>query len=128
YALNLLQKLTFANGNLLVTPYNGSVNQVSIADIRYLNFVDLMVAIPKNQLPDYFSIYPNPTSSELRIVNEKSLIQEIELFDMSGKRLYQNNQYSQFAIMLDVSYLIPGVYLLKILTDQGSVTRKIVKK
>jgi hypothetical protein len=36
---------------------------------------------------EVFKIYPNPTTGELTINNEQLIINNIEIFDMSGKKL-----------------------------------------
>ncbi|WP_188406490.1 T9SS type A sorting domain-containing protein [Psychroflexus salis] len=53
-------------------------------------------------------------------------IHQIEVFNLSGKRIlneaYQENQ------AIDVSGLPSGMYILKIETENGSVTKKLVKE
>ena len=72
-----------------------------------------------------FSLYPNPTAYELYIENEKVDIQQVEIYNLSGKQVlrvdYQNNQ------PIDVSNLAKGMYLVKIKTESGSLTKKLIK-
>ena len=73
-----------------------------------------------------FSLYPNPITNELYIENEEIDIQQIKIYNLSGKQVlrvdYQNNQ------PIDVSNLAKGMYLVKIKTENGSVTKKFIKK
>lgn len=72
-----------------------------------------------------FSIYPNPVAKNLHIKSQQSIYQ-IEVFNLNGKRIlneaYQENQ------AIDVSGLPSGLYILKIETEKGSVTKKLVKE
>jgi hypothetical protein len=73
-----------------------------------------------------FSVYPNPTTSELFIVSEQELTATI--FDMSGKQIetvlmYQNNQYS-----IDVRFLSKGAYWLQLKTGEKVKQIKFLKK
>lgn len=66
-------------------------------------------------------LFPNPVSSVLHIENIEFL--EYQLFDFSGKLLKRGAEN-----YLDLSSLQSGVYLLKIITEQGSIAKKISKK
>ncbi|SHE47974.1 Por secretion system C-terminal sorting domain-containing protein [Psychroflexus salarius] len=72
-----------------------------------------------------FSIFPNPVTSKLRIRSQQT-IQHIEIFDLNGKQIinvdYQENQ------AINVSNLNSGLYLVKIKTKNGFVTKKLLKK
>ena len=50
-----IQKLTFSNGDLLVTNTSGANNSFSLFDLRYLNFADLTLGI-ENQLLSSHSV------------------------------------------------------------------------
>lgn len=71
------------------------------------------------------SISPNPANS-LLYINASSLIQNAELFDMMGKRVFatQNNKTNSLGI--DVSKLPNGNYALKTTIDGVSRVQKIV--
>lgn len=72
-----------------------------------------------------FSIYPNPISNELNLnsIHDYNL-QESSIFDITGKQvLIINDQKS-----IDVSKLNPGLYFIKIKTDQGEFSKKFIKE
>lgn len=73
----------------------------------------------------HFSIYPNPVTNQLYIESQEAF-QRVEVFTINGKRIleanYQENQ------PMDVSSLPSGMYILKIETENGSVTKKLVKE
>lgn len=70
------------------------------------------------------AISPNPASNEL-LINASSLVQNVELFDMMGKRVYslQNNKTN--SVRVDVSKLSKGNYLVKTLVDGESKAQQI---
>jgi len=73
------------------------------------------------------SIYPNPTKGELGIKNYELGIDNVEVFDIYGiKQLAIFN--FQFSTQIDISHLPTGIYFVRITTEKGVVTKKIVKR
>ena len=70
-----------------------------------------------------FSIYPNPTSDYLYISNSRYPIQNVQIYDLSGKQIPTNS-----ISKIDVSHLPSGVYLLAIKTQEGISHFKFIKK
>jgi hypothetical protein len=75
-----------------------------------------------NNLPagNKYSVYPNPTRSRTFVSGYD--IEQIELFDLNGKKIITSNN-QQF----DVSYLPKGIYLVKIKSKSGTYIKKIEK-
>lgn len=74
-------------------------------------------------------IYPNPTSDWVHIeLNHKN--HEIELYDLTGKRINLETQFKPTTISINASILAKGVYLLKISnkTTKEVYQKKIIKK
>ncbi len=74
------------------------------------------------------SIYPNPATDILHIDMETqaSSIIDIDIYDMMGKCLYhQQHNSSSVHTDIDVSRLAKGVYLVKLQTEKGMISRKI---
>jgi len=72
------------------------------------------------------SIYPNPTTSELRIESGELKIEDIKIFDIYGKIQRIGNWGTENTI--DLSHLSAGIYFVKISTEVGEVVKKIVKE
>lgn len=69
-------------------------------------------------------LYPNPVSEILQInASEGITIQKMTLFSILGQLLVSTSEKS-----IDVSSLSEGIYLLEITTDQGILSKKIVKE
>jgi len=71
-------------------------------------------------------IYPNPAKNQFTIQSEDK-IQSIDIYDVTG-RLIQISKLNSNQSTQNISKLPAGVYLLKIHTDKGIVTYKLIKK
>lgn len=74
----------------------------------------------------WVSIYPNPTSNRVQIQSEIEL-KSVELYDVQGRLLIANEVQGKQAV-IDISNQNAGLYLLKVVSDQGTVLKKIMKK
>lgn len=70
------------------------------------------------------SLYPNPvTNGKVYISSKNDLEKEIIVFDILGKKVLQAHLTSR---ELNVSDLVPGVYIIKISEENASATRKLI--
>lgn len=69
------------------------------------------------------AISPNPTSDYL-FIKAKSEVNNIEIYDLSGRKMNVNNDGDK----LDVRNLQSGNYIIKIITKDGISTEKFIKK
>lgn len=67
-------------------------------------------------------IYPNPVQDKLSV--NRDFI-SVDLFDITGKKI---SSFSYQDTPIDLSHVNEGVYILKILTDEGEFTNKIIKE
>jgi len=72
------------------------------------------------------NIYPNPAKDKFTI-SAKSKIHQIEIFDMTGK-LIKISTVNDNESVQDINYLSNGVYLMKVKTDDGNITARLVKE
>lgn len=71
-------------------------------------------------------VFPNPVSTVLTISSEEQ-IREVEVYDMSGKKLHSENQSTDTAT-IDFSSYASGIYFVKVFNDRGNRTEKIIKQ
>jgi hypothetical protein len=74
------------------------------------------------------TLYPNPTTNGNVMVNAASsrlTIQKIEVYNLTGGIAYATNQLEHGG-KLSLDHLNSGVYLLKVTTDQGVLTKKLI--
>lgn len=70
------------------------------------------------------SLYPNPVpNGKVYISSKNDLEKEIIIFDILGKKVLQAHLTSK---ELNVSDLVPGVYIIKISEENASATRKLI--
>jgi hypothetical protein len=75
----------------------------------------------------HIMIYPNPAKDELQVTSDELQIESIAIFDVFGrKQNAENRKQNAEKIVLDISNLYSGIYFVKIITEQGSVTKKVV--
>ncbi len=67
------------------------------------------------------TVYPNPADTHLTIVGAVGTLHAVRLLDATGRVVRQGTTST-----LDVSTVAPGVYGLTIVTDAGSLTRRVV--
>ncbi len=81
----------------------------------------------ENFLLNEILIYPNPTNEILNINygTNNIDIKSIEIYDMLGKKVYQNNSKVE---SIDLSNFNIGIYLIEISTENnGKITKKLIK-
>jgi len=71
-------------------------------------------------------IAPNPTSGELRITNYQLRVTGVEVYDVYGRNLLSSTA-NHTPQTLDISHLPAGVYFVQVITDEGIITKKVVK-
>ena len=68
-------------------------------------------------------LYPNPGSGLIRIQSGSDQVLGIEILDLQGRVLYQDDRYIPDS-MIPVNYLRYGIYLMKITSGRDSLTKK----
>lgn len=77
---------------------------------------------------DNVSVYPNPTTNILNIVSPDAKVNVLEIFDLSGRSLRKIDLSTSTHYQVDLSNLQNAVYLIKIDTEKGAVTKQIIKQ
>jgi len=75
-----------------------------------------------------FKVYPNPTTGELRMENGELKIKKVEIFDIYGRNILPLISHLLPHTTFDISYLQAGIYFIKIYTEKGVQTEKVIKK
>jgi hypothetical protein len=113
-------KAFILNGINIGTPYEQefsiTVTGVGIEQLRMTN--------------DELRVYPNPTTGELRVTSNELQVTSIEIFDMMGRRhectkarMHEGTK----GLVMDISNLPAGIYLLRNQTEKGMVMKKVIK-
>jgi len=73
-------------------------------------------------------LYPNPIKDQLKIENGELTIKSVEIYDVFGRKLFEEKENLTVLRSYDLTVLPAGIYLVKIETQAGTVTQKIVKQ
>jgi len=69
-------------------------------------------------------LYPNPATNRLYLAGNSQEITHISIYSISGTMVTEKSELDSG---IDVSSLNSGIYLIKITSEYGSVTKKILK-
>lgn len=76
-----------------------------------------------------FKVFPNPVTEIVTITNSESIgIEQIEVFDISGKIVKSQKGNNENEMQVDISDFTSAMYLLHIQTKEGTAVKKVVKK
>jgi hypothetical protein len=92
-----------------------------------INFIVDDVGIDEVGISDIILIYPNSTTGELYISHISNLISQIEIFDVYGSKLLSFTSHSSPLISINISELQASIYFVRVTTEKGVVTKKILK-
>jgi hypothetical protein len=109
------------NGDYAFIITEGSCTDTSIC------FAVTGVGINQGEDNQTVVLYPNPTSSRLYIsfATTQNNIQ-LEVMDLSGKIILQEQMSQQQKVSIDTDQLSSGMYYIKVTTEKGPITRKFV--
>ncbi|WP_298495498.1 T9SS type A sorting domain-containing protein [uncultured Algibacter sp.] len=96
------------------------------AEIRMdnLTLVNTTVLSTKDVLASKLNIYPNPAQDFIQIESKDVKISSVQMYSLIGQEVVSSK--SLVNNRLDISNLSRGIYLLKVNSDNGSLTKKIV--
>ena len=79
-------------------------------------------------LSSKFAVYPNPVNNIINFSNEaNAIVDMVEMTDLNG-RVVKSQKVNATEGQISVSDLATGIYLMRINTDQGVATKKIIKE
>jgi hypothetical protein len=82
-------------------------------------------------------VYPNPTSGEFKVQSLKFKVQSVEIFDVYGRLQRTESRKQNTALpsvstdgtewSFDISDFPAGIYFLRIQSEKGIITKKVIK-
>ena len=127
-----------SNQTLDLTFYNTTTNQ-GYANNKVSNFIKAENSVPASCYSDSLLstndfgnrndivVYPNPTVETVNINSINNSINVVSVYSLDGKLVatYRNPMTSD-SYSIDVQNLATGIYTLKVETNNGSFTKKII--
>jgi len=105
-----------------------------LSSCKYDNFVisavnSVPLSVKNNFISSKFNVFPNPANDIVTITNSENIgIEQIEVFDMSGKAIQSQLFNNENEVQLTIEDLAPGIYMLYIKAKEGTAVKKITKK
>ncbi|MBA2612722.1 MAG: T9SS type A sorting domain-containing protein [Bacteroidetes bacterium] len=127
----------------LATPPATSTNYtVTITDKCGNVSTDVVNVLKKNDCPrslttqinsieadaSSLSIYPNPNNGKFDLTVDADYEKNIIVYDYTGKIVFEKNKISDRSINIDITNVAKGIYFVKIISDNQTVTKKIIKE
>lgn len=121
-----------------VTPHTGGVITVNLPAgshtiakgstefaLFYMKTSYDTLGVEENNQTPKLSLYPNPVSNQLHFSSTGQIIENVAIYNISGVLV---KSISNITEAIDLSNLKTGSYLVKVTTDGGTSTQKIIKK
>jgi hypothetical protein len=119
--------VTSPSGKMLIV----FTSDATIRDEGWDASYSITVGAPDKKTFGNLEIFPNPTNDFLNIrfsINESQSV-KLDLVSMKGEMIYSQslgNFKGDFERQIDLSSLTRGIYFLRITSDQGTTTTKVV--
>jgi len=117
--------ITSVSGDIIgITDFENNLYYVSEQKIYRIEEASL--SIKENTLVPEVSIFPNPTTAELRIQLENKDISKVQVIDLLGKTV---SSTTSFENSISVAQLKSGVYIILVSTADGTTyNKRFIKK
>ncbi len=101
------------------------INKGATANLFYIKTTYGTLGLGQNLPAAKLTLYPNPVTNQLYLSTSDQKIENVTIYNLTGALVKSiKNEVES----IDVSNLKTGNYLVKVTTDQGSFTKKIIKK
>lgn len=99
-----------------------------LAPRMYLVIQDQTIGIPTEEEIE-FNIFPNPVTEQLTIqLNGNGIIYTVELLDLNGRVIVRKDNIMSNTFTANRNGIASGTYILRVLSNKGMVTEKILIK
>jgi hypothetical protein len=106
-------------GGYFIT-YKGNNSSSHLIGLQEVAVLDIASFTDGNS----FVLYPNPVKDLLYIKsNDFSTIKNIKIIDLQGKLIIEDANET-----INVNSLSKGLYIIKVITEEGEFTKKIIKE
>lgn len=108
-----------------------SNNQFEFLNVNAHHVIEVVFVLEtlENSIPDLISLSPNPTSGTIEIMIEKTQLQVkvCSIYDMYGK-LIKVIPITSDRSTIELSDFSSGVYILRLQSESGSISKIVIKK
>ena len=105
---------------------DGNIRNPLTPDLGSFEFTVAVLAVNEAAKKNTVSAYPNPVTDFLYINND-TRIKDVEVYNVSGQRILSETINAEKG-SVDMRRAAAGVYIVKVNTEKGSQSLKIIKK
>lgn len=105
---------------------DGNIRNALTPDLGSFEFTVAVLAVNEAAKKNTVSAYPNPVTDFLYINNDTK-IRDVEVYNVSGQRILSETINAEKG-SVDMRRAAAGVYIVKVNTEKGSQSLKIIKK
>ncbi|WP_079243127.1 T9SS type A sorting domain-containing protein [Chryseobacterium indologenes] len=105
---------------------DGNIRNALTPDLGSFEFTAAVLAVNEAAKKNTVSAYPNPVTDFLYINND-TRIKDVEVYNVSGQRILSETMNAEKG-SVDMRSAASGVYIVKVNTEKGSQSLKIIKK
>ena len=131
---NIINESTYIVDNLL-----GSITNLSDSDYTFQSgagtYIDRFTIVFQNSILnnselniDLIRVFPNPANDKLFIVSPRETVNQVTIYDVRGRMLNQISFSESNTYQVDLSALVDATYFVTITTNNGSITKRIIKQ
>lgn len=97
--------------------------------VRVMHSLDFVDSVVDDDLQRSIYVTPNPTQNFVKITSEATMLQNVKIYDISGKFITEiNSEFTSNDLQIDLTAYSAGVYFLAIETEAGTVKKRVVKE
>lgn len=96
------------------------------SDVAVAQANTAQILILEEDLNNIFTVYPNPTSTEIHLKFTKPSSGKISIFNTVGIASFETELRNQVSLMINVSNFRKGVYFVKFSGLEGEFVRKVI--
>ena len=116
------------NGNAMIEVFALYENETTSVGVTLFAEIENGEGITDVEESQSISIYPNPANDRL-FIEAESEINEVVVYTITGVIVGQQSTVnSQQTLTIDLSELKSGVYFVKIVTENGEMVKRFIKK
>jgi hypothetical protein len=133
FSLGNIRKITFTDGNMIISQAGGNYQHFGLTDIISMDFINIPTDTKlSDKQGSIFTLYPVPVNDQLhiRFGETRSSIVQIEIADMLGRVVYRpviHEMVGNGEEVIDLSQLAKGYYICRLLYGDQIETCNFLK-
>ena len=107
-----------------VTAINADNLESNVCQVQTIT-VDTTLSVDEEELNSLFTLYPNPANDIIEIKGDLINLKEVKIYNLNGQQV---KHFTDSFKELNISDLVPGIYITKLLLKDSSRAVKFIKQ